>query len=268
MQTIDASGKRRVIGLLAAVSSLLLVAAFAAASAGAAQAPEMGAVTPSYGSAHVTGTVHSEGFFTPWTFEYSTDDATWIEGPGGGVFSPLTVPVERDITGLKGGTKYFVRLVASGIPSPGPDPEFTTLAVDPPAVLAVDNASEVEYTTVKLSGAVSRPANSDPAFDANCNFEYVTDEQFVSTEFEGATLVGCGPENPVHTAGASQVEAVATGLEPGTKYHLRLSVSNPGGRDSKVAAATFTTLVHWRNRAWSRSRTRPKSNTRPPRSAE
>ncbi len=228
--------------LLATLSLAVAAAAVAAAPASAATSAKMGELTnASYTSVHAAGLVHAEVSFTGWSFQYSTDDATWEPGPGGFFFSPLTAPVQADITGLKPSTKYFVHLVAGGAESPGPDPEFTTLPVSPPAVVSVDNASEIEYTTVRLSGEVSRPENPDTAFDANCNFEYVTDEQFGLTEFEGAPTAGCTPENPVQKAGASKVGVVVGGLTPATKYHLRLKVSNAGGSDAKVAASTFTT---------------------------
>ena len=108
-------------------------------------------------------------------------------------------------------------------------------------MVSIANASEVEYTTAKVSGVVNRPAGTDPALDTTCNFEYVTDEQFASTEFEGAAQVGCAPENPIKAPGNMAVSAELGGLAPATKYHLRLSVSNPGGSDAK-SAATFTTL--------------------------
>ena len=69
-------------------------------------------------------------------------------------------------------------------------------------MISTDNATEVEYTQAKVKGVVEKPANADPAFDVECNFEYVTDEQFTTNppgeEFAGATQVACEGESPIH----------------------------------------------------------------------
>jgi hypothetical protein len=345
----------RRIGL---VATLLPVVAALSASSASASPPTatMGTVSEvSYSSAHVTGEVAGRPPSTVSSFEYSTDDFEWVTGSSEFTFGGVTKPVAATITGLRGGTRYFVRLSANnfiepiGI-SPGPDPEFTTLPVDPPSVNSIDSAGEVEYTRAKVTGKVTRPTNPDHAFDAVCNFEYITDAEYgvTSTEvdtltiqaaggsfglhsqgkesvpipfdasaatvaaaleglpgvgagnvsvsggpgsesgaspytitfagalahknvpkvllnpagltgstaasvvetttqgreegFEGAPQAGCTPENQIEKAGASDVSAELTGLAPGTKYHLRLSASNAGGSDAKVAA-DFTTLT-------------------------
>jgi hypothetical protein len=211
------------------------------------------------GSVHVTGEVNPGGPSSPgggetyFAFEYSTDNVNWsgfnFEGyETGEGFRP----VSADLEGLKGGTKYFVRLTANNfleeVSSAGPNPEFETLPVTAPSVLAIDNASQVGFTTAKASGEVLRPspANPDPAFDAKCTFEYITDAQFAANEgngapgFEGATSAHCN-HDPVTPADGAAVETILTDLAPETTYHLRLSASNAGGADAKVAAGTFTT---------------------------
>jgi hypothetical protein len=254
----------RLLGLLA----IALAALFAFAAAPALAAPPT-TTTPvisdaSYTSVHVTGNLTSDGSgfgTTIYAFQYSTDEINWSPGfsqtlVGAGAFTDKKV--EGNIEGLKGGIKYFVRLVANNgfffpdppeaeAESPGPNPFFITLPVDPPTIVSLDNASEVAYTTVTVKGKVNRPANPDPAFDVSCHFEYVTDAQFTSNPsgegFAGATPVDCEP-NPVKVPGASEVEAHLTGLSDDTTYHLRLSVSNASPvTDAKEAASTFTTLT-------------------------
>ncbi|HVY95889.1 MAG TPA: hypothetical protein VHA54_02905 [Solirubrobacterales bacterium] len=126
--------------------------------------------------------------------------------------------------------------------------ETTTLPVAPPTVLGINDASEVSYVSAKAAGSVEGVDGSDEAFAAKCRFEYVTDAQFAESGFENAESgfnnpqrVPCNP-NPVLGSGATPVEANLTNLKPATTYHLRLTASNAGGRDSKVAASTFTTL--------------------------
>ena len=81
------------------------------------------------------------------------------------------------------------------------------------------------------------PPTPNPAFDANCNFEYVTDAQFDANGFQGASQASCGSLTT-----SEAVDAELTGLIPGTEYHLRLAASNAGGTDSLEAGNTFTTL--------------------------
>jgi hypothetical protein len=201
----------------------------------------------SYASAHVTGEVNAGGFAF-WSFQYSTDAVNWTGANQELSFSETPEPVSLDIAGLKGATKYFVRLTATnfGDPeaiSPGPDPEFETLPVDPPSVLGTDDATDVAYTTAKASGEVERPlGNSDHAFDVSCRFEYVTQAQFEASGFESPGQAPC-EQNPIEAEGAKAITANLSGLSVATTYHLRLTAENAGGTDAKEASSTFTTLT-------------------------
>jgi hypothetical protein len=256
--SIEPSGKRCLWSLLAALALALCVLGSGASSASAAEGKVvMGTVSePLSASVHVTGEVFTGGSeccaAARYSFEYSTDEVNWAKA-NEGFLAGIGGPVSFKITGLKGATKYFVRLSANNFSgpevfSPGPYPEFETLPADPPAVLSIDDASSVQGTVAKVSGEVERPtpANPDPGFDLQCNFEYIDDAQFLVNEaeskpgFTGAGQAGCN-HNPVTAADSPQVNAELTGLNPGTTYHLRLAVSNAGGSDAKVAANTFTT---------------------------
>jgi hypothetical protein len=254
----DGSGApsgRRVRSLGATLALAICAFAASAAPASAATTATVDSITNvSYGSAHVTFTIHGTGQEVFWRVDYSTDEgSTWVENAAHDGPIPVTdeKTIEADITGLKGGTKYLVRVGyanestnEAGI-SGEPNPDFTTLAADPPSVEQTDNASPVEYTTAEVSGKVNRPAASD---DLACNFEYITDAQFTENQtnslpgFEGASQTACA-QSPVATVGSSTVTAELTGLSAGTTYHLRLAVSGPGGSDSKEAASTFTTKI-------------------------
>jgi hypothetical protein len=247
-----------VVTLALALCALALTAAPAFAAATSASVDTITAV--SYGSAHITATIHADGGQpntvgqTYWRFDYSSDEGqTWVEGPDPAHAGPIPIngdqTVEADFIGLKSGTKYLVRVgyynetTNEAGTSLAPNPDFTTLAADPPVVETTDNAAEVGYTTAEVSGKINRPAASD---DLACNFEYVTDQQFIENEgnslplFEGATSVACD-QSPVATVGSSTVSTKLTGLATGTIYHLRLTASGAGGSDSKVAASTFVT---------------------------
>ncbi len=215
-----------------------------------------------YDSVHLSGTIQSMPLVESyWSFSYSLDDVNWIGSGVGGIFATGeggTKAIEGDVVNLQGGTKYFVRTEiidfdpALGsyvelMASPEPDPSFTTLPVDPPTVLALDSASSVSYTTASLSGEISRPANPHPAFDVNCHFQYVTDEQFKASGFENPGEAPCEPqgnpsESPIHASGPSKVTAKLTGLLNNTTYHVRLRAAN-GSPISDSKENTFTTLT-------------------------
>jgi hypothetical protein len=155
-----------------------------------------------------------------------------------------THPVEADLSGLEAGTTYHLRLTVSN--KAGSDSvvasNFTTLAVAPPNVVSVNDATNVRYTQADVTGVVERPVGADPAFDASCRVEYVPAEQFLSSGFQFPSQADCVP-NPVTTAGATPVTAHLTGLAVGTTYYYRLVASNAGGRDVQRGTNPFTTLV-------------------------
>ncbi len=206
--------------------------------------------------ASITATTITEG--RSEGFEGATEAPCETANPGetpGTVTAPGNSKVSAHLANLANNTTYHLRLVVSNA-STTTDGEaapstFKTLTVDPPSVKSVENASEVEYTQAQVKGVVERPNNADPAFDVECNFEYVSDAQFTQNEaeslppFSGATPIVCEP-NPVTEADTTpgttkEVEATLPGLLPSTTYHLRLSATNQGGSDSKAAAATFVT---------------------------
>jgi Tol biopolymer transport system component len=256
-----ADGNNRKRSLLA-IFAFVLCALGTGASSASAEPPvvTMGTVTgASYASAHVTGEVDPKGKPTEYFFEVSTNGTDWQgAGVSGNFFdSPPNSPqpVAGDLQNLKGGTTYKVRLTAYNteeynfISSDAPYPEFTTLPVDPPAYAAADDASEVAYTTAKATGEVERPSgNADPAFDVNCRFEYLSDQQvndnLAASEpgFANAASADC-EQNPITAEGTKEaVSADLGGLQVNTTYHLRLHAENAGGSLNAEAPDTFTTL--------------------------
>jgi hypothetical protein len=262
--SLKGSGARSggwVRSLLAVLALATLALALTTTTAGAS--PPVGTVETisnvSYATVHLTGTVGpATELNTYYYFQYSTDQVHWTNGPSWqGEFpersfpeSETPTPVEENLTGLKGETKYYVRLGTFDFGSfsqtfePAPYKSFTTLHVDPPSVLSINNATGVEYSRAQVSGSVERPAtNPDPAFDTNCYFEYVTNKQFTEHGFENAGKTGCKPHELITTTGPTAVTAELTELQPGTTYHLRLTAENGAPTVSKEAASTFTTLV-------------------------
>jgi hypothetical protein len=89
-------------------------------------------------------------------------------------------PVSAELTNLAPDTTYHLRLRIAN--AGGVDTKevstFTTLHVDPPTAIAINDAANVEYSKAELSGKAERPANPDPAFDAQCRFEYVSSLEY------------------------------------------------------------------------------------------
>ena len=257
------SGRLR--GMFAVLA--LAIAAFAITAASASAEPpavNMGTISNvSYSSATVTGAVTPTNGFSRYEFQYSTDEDNWVAA--GPEFAFLSGTEEQavgpfTITGLKGGTHYFVRLIATNFIEEGrtsaPYPDLTTLPVDPPTIIAMDNASGVFSTSAGATGTVKRPANTDPAFDVKCRFEYVTDADFTATGYAGATVRDCQP-SPIGPADANTDKAISAPLgctspvveapeekclKPATTYHLRMVTENASPTVvTKEAANTFTT---------------------------
>jgi hypothetical protein len=244
-------GWSRLSGILALSAFALFVIGLAAAPAGAT--PPTTTIDPnpipSYASVEVSGKVVPTGPEEPtFKLELSSDNVHWNEPVSKEHTDDAEGNISRELGGLKGGTHYWVRLKGVNIVneefslSAEPNPEFTTLPVVKPAILAVDDAAEVAYTTARATGKVERPANPNAAFDTSCQFEYVTDAQFTATGFEGALAAPC-EQNPITTPEEqAQVSAGLVELKPDTVYHLRLAASDTGGTEVVNAPGTFTTL--------------------------
>ncbi len=144
------------------------------------------------------------------------------------------VPVTVALSGLKVGTTYHYRVVASNElgSTASPDQTFTTL---PPA-LVQPSVSDVASTSATLNAQVD-PLGSSTACES---LQYVSAASFQASGYATATPVPCLPA--ALGAGESYVEIVPQhidGLTPGTVYRYRLSVANALG--TVVSEATFTT---------------------------
>jgi hypothetical protein len=243
--------------LLAGLVVILLALTAAPALAAAPQTASIQNLAPGYAAVKIKGTVDPGDEQSTWWAETSLDNLTWSGDPGAfGTLAAHSGPhaVEATVTDeegnpakfLRAATRYYVRLaVFNGTKvtySSPPNPFVTTLPVTAPTVLATNSATEVTYTTAKVSGSVERAANPDPAFNANCSFEYIIQSKFFLTGFKEASKTPCTP-NPVSAPGANPVSAELTGLQPGATYHLRLTAANPGGSNSLAAPSTLTTTA-------------------------
>ncbi len=246
--SIDGSGKSR--GLLIVALAVVASLAFGAGTALAA-APTLSVdsgPTAAYTSAEVSGHLDPADNEVFYWFQYAVDpDAEgWSNGPQ--AFSRVKGPgtgneaVSEELTGLKPGTEYKVRLLAfktdfSGEEwaSASPYETFTTEPVTAPTV-ALDPITTHSDTTAELKGHVDPNAPGGSLSDA-AKAAYLTSWHYT-----------CTPECPVFSNGAGSVEAEAgeqaadsdaTGLEPNTTYEVTIEAGNAGGSD--IDTQTFST---------------------------
>ena len=175
---------RRQAKAIVAISAMLLTFALSVSSASAA--PPVVSIdsssTAQYVTAQVSGEVDPKDIGTWWSFETSSDGGGSWSGFGFQGFAEENTglqPVNLELTGLKPGTTYQVRLVANNFS----DPEvisavetFETKAVAKPTV-TLDPASAITGDSAHLQGTVN-PHGTDDAFNSSCFFEYMTDAAY------------------------------------------------------------------------------------------
>jgi phosphodiesterase/alkaline phosphatase D-like protein len=141
------------------------------------------------------------------------------------------VGVGRLLTGLRPGTTYHFRVLATSEASPpggivGPDQTFTTLPPTPPLV-ETGAATGVTQNAASVSGTVDpRGAGTTYEFDVGADTSY-------GSRVFGTAGSGSGP---------AAVTAGLQGLAPGTTYHYRLVAASSFGT-TYGADQTFTTPV-------------------------
>jgi DNA-binding beta-propeller fold protein YncE len=110
---------------------------------------------------------------------------------------------------------------------------FTVQEVPPPTV-DIEAASEVSYTTAKVTGKVNPSGHL-----TTCKFEYALDAQF-----EDAKSTPCS-SNPGDGSSLVAVEAQLSGLRGTAEYHVRLVAENRGIPDNTTPSngVSFHTLT-------------------------
>ena len=188
------------------------------------------------GDAMLHGSLDPNGMETHYYFEYGTSlryGSTTSAPPGPAVAdsSPGDQEVSFQVTGLRAGTTYHYRLVASNDTygtSVGQDRVFTT----PAAVNSVstDPATEIETENATLNGKL------DPdGIPTTFYFEYGKSTSYGQT-------APAPPGVPVDDSspGVKSVQYVLEGLEPGTTYHYRIVAANDTG-ETRGGDQVFTT---------------------------
>jgi hypothetical protein len=242
------SYRSRVVFVLAVGFATLSLNA-AAASAAPPTVTINPTVTPEYTTAQVSGTVDPADEETYYSFEYSADPATegWsffaYEGPiaaGAG-----TQNVSAELTGLKPGTEYQLRIAALNFEesieyfSAEPNPTFTTKAVAAPTVsltAPTDVTAKTAAVHAQINPNAPEPAPASPTVEAAFNVYW----RFECTPgCSGAGFNGEGnvPADDV----AHPVTGELFGLQPGRTYEVSLHTENIAGSHLTTSTETFST---------------------------
>ena len=155
-------------------------------------------------------TITARGVYWSISANPTIGDSNTTDGTGSGSF-------DSSITGLKPGTKYYVRAYATnegGLTGYGEDQVFTTLADVPGAVTR--QAGSVTSVAAILNGTV----NPNGA-ETTVGFEWGVDTGY------GGYINAI--QNPVSGTDDQEVSAEISGLIPGKTYHFRVSGTNSEG---------------------------------------
>jgi hypothetical protein len=214
-----------------AVVALVGAGTAAAASAPTASTGPVTAVGPT--TATVSGSVNPSGAATTWHVDYGTSTSygstTGAANAGSGTTS---VAVSQSLTGLKPGTSYHYRFVAtsSSGTAHGADGLLTTSAA-PQAVTG--SATSVSTTSATLNGSVNPESRATTWY-----FEYGTSTSYGTQTAKKDAGSGSSPV---------AVSAAVTGLTSGRTYHFRLvAVSDAGtsrGSDQSFLASSQPTVT-------------------------
>ena len=197
---------------------------FSTATAPAAVTGSVASIT--FTSASLKGTVNPHGVATNWYFEYGTSTSygtkTAAKSAGAGTRS---VNESASITGLKAGTTYHYRLVATSAAgtTAGRDRTFSTAGAP---VARTGAAQAVGPSSARLTGTVDAGGRRTTWY-----FEYG------ESTFYG---VKTATRNGGSAFGARSVNTSIAGLRPATTYHFRVVATNDAGT-SRGADVTFTT---------------------------
>jgi DNA-binding beta-propeller fold protein YncE len=183
-------------------------------------------------TAKLLASVKPDGRETTYSFEYGETKSygTSVPTPPGVVGSGV---LEAELTGLKIGTTYHYRVVASNEYGTvdGPDQTFTTT----PAILVEGSVSDVTATSATLSAQIN-PLGSDTHY----YFQYGS-----ASCATGPASCASVPAPPGTDIGGGEgllgVSAHLQNLTPATTYHFRVVAANALGETVEAPDQTFTT---------------------------
>ena len=185
-------------------------------------------------TATLTGAVAPGGQATTYAFQYgqSTDYASETATQTANA-SSTTQPATATIAGLRPGTTYHFRLVASGAGgnAAGSDGTFTTAGVAPPAgglpAAATGTANVTDSHDAVLTGTIA-PSATPVRYYFQLGTGVPYDVQTLPAQAPGSTA----PQT---------VSAPVSGLAGATTYHYRLVVAGEAAEVAAGADHTFST---------------------------
>jgi hypothetical protein len=242
--------------LIATALALLAIFALGASSALAAP-PTLTIDAPSQvetTKAHLSGevTVPAEGPETYWGFEYTRKGKEeWSGFPYSGTVAPgESQPVTADLSGLVANRNYEARLVGENFSDPRAESAVVEFKTDPAPVEPIPSmapATDVAYTTAKVSGAVDPEGGNQESGGAYVPIHWWLSvrDKTAEGEFEerasGDILSGEGAESSDPVAvGPTEL----SGLTPGHTYSYLIEVAWAGiERGPSEPSGEFTTLA-------------------------
>jgi hypothetical protein len=218
-----------------AVLATALIGAVSLASGAEPSVTPPTASTVRYTTATGKGEVDPRDHETSYHFEYATR-ADFSDGQSAG-FGSLAegaglTSVEAELTGLKPGTTYHLRLIAENVEGQRKEVEaattFTTEVVAAPSV-SLEPVTTVGATNVQFVGHVNPNApNAQGSTDAAEAAAFRTEYRFVCSPACPGLTGATGTTEADDTA--HEVVAESTGLPPGSRsYEVKLVASNLGG---------------------------------------
>jgi triacylglycerol lipase len=228
------------VALCAITSSTVLVlfAGIAAAcggtgGGGGCPAPSVstgGADSITSNSATLTGSVNPQGCYTEYAFEYGRSSEGYpneIGSSAGSGTSPVFVQTYSAL-GLQPSTSYHYRLSAwnSSGETTGGSGSFTTKAACTKPTVTMNNASSITDTSAVLSGSVN-----PNGCQTTSRIEWGPSSS--PTSYPNSVS---GPSGTLNF----NVSHTASGLQPNTGYHYRISANNEKGT-TLGSDTTFTT---------------------------
>jgi streptogramin lyase len=192
-------------------------------------APEVTTGPPSnlrQASATVSGHVDPAGGgeIVSCEFEYGTSTAYGQTAPCEPP-APYTTAtsVSANLTGLVSGTGYHYRLVAGNARGSSDGGDETLTAAGP---VVGDESAEARTRSATLTAQI------DPnGQDTTCAVQYVSESEFQSTGYTGATTVPCTPSDVGSGSAERYVSATLPSLELDASYHYRFIASNQAGTE-------------------------------------
>jgi len=189
-------------------------------------------------TAKLLAKINPDGLATHYRFEYGETTAYGTSTPEAELPASFSEEeVNAALTGLKLGTTYHFRIVATnaaGSPVAGADEEFTTV---PPALIDSESVTEVTAT-----GATLQTRINPLGVDTHYYFRYGSESELAGTCAEyPASCVPAPPGGDVGAGTGDEAESVALAhLAPSTTYHYRAVASNVLG-SNEGPGHTFTT---------------------------